>query len=144
MLGCGANGSCGCSQMGGLEDRSYPRVAKILVDYAEREIAAGRPFYVSPDFNSKVLAGDGNLGFIAQLVQIAQAAAAVIGAKAALKASKGSSAPQIATELKQSGVPSEIAPAVAQASILDAFGTQNKPLVIAGLAGLALLLFLRR
>ena len=55
-------------------------------------------------------------------------------------------APQVAAQLKAQGItlPADIQTQVVSASLLDTFGVSNRPYVIAGLAGLALLLLLRR
>lgn len=52
--------------------------------------------------------------------------------------------PAVQAQLKAQGVvlPGDVAQSAAQASILDAFGSQNRPYVIAGMAGLGLLLLM--
>jgi len=55
-------------------------------------------------------------------------------------------APQVAAQLQSQGIslPPGVQQSAISASLLDAFGVSNRPYVIAGLAGLVLLLLLRK
>jgi hypothetical protein len=151
---------------------SAPRTTQVLYDYAVSKLQKGEPFYITSDFNSEVLASDG-MGFFAAIFSAAAAAATKIAAIApkvaqvagtvqAVKAATGGGGgggssgptaddiaaavtPAVKAQLQAQGVnlPADVAQQTVAASILDAFGPQNRPWVIAGIAGISLLLLLR-
>jgi len=145
-----------------------PRTTQVLYDYAISRLQTGQPFYISDDFNSDVLAQN-NMGFFAAVFAAAAAVAAKVAviapkvaavvstAKAISNSSGGSKSsaasvsaqdiadavtPQVKAALAAQGVtlPNDVANKAVSASLLDSFGAQNRPYVIAGLAGLGLLL----
>lgn len=142
------------SGMGG----AYPRTEAVLLDYARRKIAAREPFWISSTLNSDVF-GMAGMGFLTALVsavasvapQVAQAAATVGalkggGSKAAdPDAIAAAILPQVRQKLAAQNValPPDVAASATRAGILDAFGEQNRPLVIGGAALLGVLLLLR-
>jgi hypothetical protein len=165
MLGCGPNGSCcgKCAGLAGALDLSqdYPRTFNVLKAYVDRKIAAGEPFYLSPEVNSETIGFDG-MGFlnaiIAGIGAIAGTAASVAGTAASIKALKGGKAsasdadavaaqiaPLVQQKLAAQGIslPGEVATQVTAAGILDTFGAENRPFVMVGLAGLAALVLLK-
>lgn len=166
MLGCGGSTCCGSckSGMGGLQPASavasWPRTTQVLIDYAERMLARGQPFYISPAFNSDALAPQ-QMGFVAAIAAAATAVASVIGVASSVKTNKAirsaasdaekaqiaaDIAPSVAAALKAQGIilPESIATQSVEASIFDAFGAGNRYLVMGGLGALVLLLILKK
>lgn len=150
----------------------FPGVEKVLRNYIAREQAAGRAWYISPELNSDAYTSGDGLGILPIFATIAAAAtkigatvvaaapkiASVVGTVQAVSGGGGGSSssgptaediaaavtPAVQAQLKAQGVvlPGDVAQAASTASILDAFGTQNRPYVIAGAVGLGLLLLM--
>lgn len=157
MLGCGQGGTCcgSCAGMGG-----YSATERALLEYAQNKLATGQPFYISPLLNSDALRGDG-MGFLPALIAAVAAAAPtianVVGTVAAVKGMKGAKQgadpnavaaailPSVKAQLQAQGVnlPDDAAGKITLAGVLDAFGESNRPLVIAGLAGLGVMVLLK-
>lgn len=157
-LGC--CGSCK-SGLGGVEIATpvsaWPKTVAVLTAYAERKLAAGQPFYISPEFNSEILAPQ-QMGFIAAIAAAATAVASAIGVASSVKTNKAvrkaataegnaqiaaQIAPAVAASLKAQGIilPNDLAAPAVQASLFDAFGAENRLLVMGALgAGILLLL----
>lgn len=174
-MACGPGCECGgrCGRFGGY---ASPRLEQVLESYIRRKLSAGEPFYITRELNSERLRarGLGGFGFFAEIAAALASAAgsisSVVGPAAEVASvvhsvtgggggsSSGSSVtpdqiatavlPQVEAKLKADGVslPSDLAHQAVTASILDAFGPQYRPLVIAGavILGFAVLLKLMR
>lgn len=155
MLGCGPGGSCcgQCAGMAGALDLSqeYPRTFNVIKRYVDSKVANGEDFFLTDQVNSATVTPD-QLGFLTAIIGAISAIAGSVGTVAgaaasikALKAGKGSSSdvdsvaaqitPLVQQKLAAQGIslPGEIAQQATAAGILDTFGTENKPIVIAGL-----------
>lgn len=169
MLSCGPGNSCcgNCAGLGAYEldlSEQYPRTFAVLKKYVETKIANREPFYISPELNSDIIQFDG-MGFIGAIISAVSSVAGVVAKVAPTVAtvagmtggggskSAGPSADDIASvvsplvqqKLAAQGVnlPADVAKQATAASLLDTFGAQNRPMVIAGLGLLGVLLLTR-
>jgi hypothetical protein len=169
MLSCGPGNSCcgNCAGLGAYEidlSEQYPRTFAVLKRYVETKVANREPFYISPELNSDMIQFDG-LGFInaiiagvASVAGIVAKAAPTIATVAGMTGGGGSKSsgptaddiasvvsPLVQQKLAAQGVnlPTEVAQQATAASLLDTFGAQNRPYVLAGAAALGVLILLK-
>lgn len=168
MLSCGPGGNCCGHCRGGFGAAPVnlanhaPATTRVLYDYVIGKLQTGEPFFISEEINSDVMRMDG-MGFLPAIFAAVSAiaptitsVASVAGTVAAVKGAKkgkqltaeeiaAAVTPAVKAQLAADGVnlPNDVAQKTVAASILDSFGEQNRPWVIAGLAGVGLLLLLK-
>lgn len=169
MLACGPGQSCcgECQRGGGLG--GFPNIEYVLQSYVDDKLSRGERFYISPKVNSDTLRYEPGMGaFMAAIAALAAkiGPAVVKGAEVygTVKAMQGGGGggtssgqlssqdianaitPQVVANMQAQGVqlPAAVANQVTTAGLMDVFGANTKPILIAVGVGLAALLLLRR
>lgn len=159
MLGCGpGNSCCGSCQSGGVAAPMqlggyFPRTEKVIADYYASQIEPGFGFWSAlaasvSKVATTVAATTAKVApTVAQIAAISQSTSGGGGSSgggATAEQIAAAITPLVQAELAKQGVslPNNVAQQAVQASILDSFGAQNRPYVIAAGAGLGLLLLL--